>query len=73
MLVSEPDIDVINQQIVPLTVIMEQNNQDLLQLQTPASQVPMPSLEDLPSIETIHRTYIPTFTWIPKAARADFS
>ena len=57
---------------------MEQD-QDLLQSQPPSTQasqqeeVPIPNLEDLPSIETIHKTYIPTFTWIPKAARADFS
>ena len=33
----------------------------------------IPQQEDLPSLEIVHRTHVPTFTWIPKAARAEFS
>ena len=33
----------------------------------------IPQQEDLPSLEIVHRMHVPTFTWIPKAARAEFS
>ena len=34
---------------------------------------PLPSLHDLPALEEIQRTRIPTATWVPKAAQAEFS
>ena len=32
-----------------------------------------PIPENLPSIDVVHTTYIPTITWVPKAARPEFS
>ena len=32
-----------------------------------------PSLNDIPSLEEVHRTFVTTCTWVPKAARGDFT
>ena len=34
-----------------------------------SQDTPIPALGELPSIEEIHVTQVPTFTWVPKAAR----
>ena len=49
---------------------LSQGSQDRTQ-QT--QEVPLPQLAEVPSMEEIHTTHIPTFTWVPKAARGDFA
>ena len=36
-------------------------------------ELPLPSLQDLPSLSEVHRTYVPTVTWVPKGARPEFT
>ena len=43
------------------------------QPQPQSQDLPLPPLQDLPSLEDVHRIFIPTITWVPKAARAEFT
>ena len=38
-----------------------------------SQEVPLPLCAELPTLEEVHITHIPTFTWVPKSARGDFS
>ena len=38
-----------------------------------SQEVPLPLHAELPTLEEVHTTHIPTFTWVPKSARGDLS
>jgi hypothetical protein len=62
-----------------LQVGVDLNNVDSVSQQVPtqpsqaSQELPLPPLHELPSLEDIHRTHIKTITWVPKAARAEFT
>ena len=59
---------------VPVPLVPGHAPQSQDSSQTIVSQeLPLPPLQDLPSLEEVHRTFVPTVTWVPKAARAEFT
>ena len=38
-----------------------------------SQELPLPSPQELPSLTEVHRTYVPTVTWVPKGARPEFT
>ena len=62
--------------------IQLQNNQDQVadgqdggatQGEDGTQDQPLPPVDDLPTLETVHSPSVPTIQWVPKPARAEFS
>ena len=52
-----------------------QNNQDdgATQGEDGTQDQPLPPMDDLPTLDTVHSIFIPTMQWVLKPARAEFS